>query len=375
MRDILYETVPVLDDFAQVIDPSMYVPLPDDWCIGVSDVVNSSAAIKEGLYKSVNLAGAGTISAVANELEGELRLFIFYGDGARFAVPPNQAERAADALSRVAMWAKRDLDLELRTATISVAEVRAAGFDVRTAFWQASSHVHYAMFMGGGLEWAEAQLKNGSIKIEPASVDSEPNLTGLSCQWGPIESKQGKIMSLIVKPIPGVPQASFVELASQTIALLDEAADINPVPSDGPDVKWPTTAIGLQSRVARKGRAIWWRRMEVTVTAALIWLVFKLGIRIAGFDPSRYRREMGVNTDFRKFDDSLMMTVDCAPEVAARLRDLLDKAVSEGTVRYGLHMQDKALMTCIAPSVQTSGHMHFVDGADGGYTAAAKQLR
>ncbi len=371
----VYEAVPVLDDFAQVIDPSKYVPLPDDWCIGVSDVVNSRAAIKEGRYKSVNLAGAGTISAVANELNGELRLFIFNGDGARFAVPPNQAKQAADALSRVAMWANRDLGLELRTATISVAEVRAAGFDVRTAFWQASSHVHYAMFMGGGLEWAEAQLKNGSIKIEPASPGAEPNLSGLSCQWGPIEAKQGKIMSLIVKPLPGVTQANFVDIVSQTIALLDEASDINPVPPDGPNVKWPATAIGLQSRVARKGRPIWWRRIEVTLTAALIWLIFKLRVRIAGFNPSRYRREMGVNTDFRKFDDCLMMTVDCAPEVEVRLRDLLDKAVAKKIVRYGMHMQEKALMTCIAPSVQTSGHMHFVDGADGGYTAAANQLR
>ena len=375
MTDHWHETLPVLDDFSQIIDPSQYVPLPGDWCIGVADVVNSTAAIKAGHYKAVNLAGAGTISAVANELERDLHLFIFGGDGARFAVPAVQAEVAADALSRAAMWAKRDLNLELRVVTTSVAQARAAGFDVRAAFSRASDHVRYAAFMGGGFEWAEAQLKNGSIKIEPAGDDEEPNLTGLSCQWGPIESKKGKILSLILKPVPGVPQQRFADVASRTIALLSETADLNPVPSDGPDVRWPAAAIGLQSRVARRGRSLWWRRLEVAASAAFVWLVFKLGIRIGGFDPSVYRREMAVNTDFRKFDDSLMLTVDCAPDVIVRLRDLLDRAVAEGAVRYGLHTQDKALMTCIAPSVQTSDHMHFVDGGDGGYAAAAAQLR
>jgi hypothetical protein len=161
MTDHWHENLPILDDFSQIIDPSQYVPLPGDWCIGVADVVNSTAAIKAGNYKAVNLAGAGTISAVANELERNLHLFIFGGDGARFAVPAARAEVAADALSRAAMWAKRDLNLELRVATTSVAQARAAGFDVRAVFWRASDHVRYAAFMGGGFEWAEAQLKNG----------------------------------------------------------------------------------------------------------------------------------------------------------------------------------------------------------------------
>jgi hypothetical protein len=31
-------------------------------------------------------------------------------------------------------------------------------------------------------------------------------------------------------------------------------------------------------------------------------------------------------------------------------------------------------MTCFVPSVLTSDHVHFVDGAGGGYASAAKQL-
>jgi hypothetical protein len=244
-----------LDHFGKVTDPSHYVPLPDDWRIGVSDVVDSTSAIEAGRYKAVNLAGAGTISAVANALGGELSLFVFGGDGARFSVPPGQAPAAADALSRVAMWAGRDLNLRLRVGMTNVAEVRAAGFDVRVAFWHASDHVRYAMFTGGGLEWAEAQLKSSAISLSPAPADEEPDLTGLSCQWGPILPRQGKILSLIVKPAPGASEARFAEIASGVIAVLEEATAVNPVPADGPDVRWPSTAIGLQSRVAHKADA------------------------------------------------------------------------------------------------------------------------
>lgn len=375
MREAWLETLSVLDDFSQVTEPSRYVPLPDDWYIGVSDVVNSTAAIKAGRYRAVNLAGAGTISAVLNELEGDLHLFSFGGDGASFAIPHAQAKCASDALSRVAMWAQRDLDLDLRVAIIGVAEIRAAGFDVRAAFWRASSHVQYAMFMGGGLEWSEAQLKSGAINLASANIDQEPDLTGLSCQWAPIQSKNGKILSLIVRSAPGVRQANFAEIVSRTIVLLEDASNPNPVPADGPDVRWPATGIGLQSRISWQGRSLWLRRLRVSATAVFIWLVFKTGICVAGFDPSRYRREMVVNTDFRKFDGSLMMTIDCAPDVVTRLRDLLDTAVAEGTVRYGLHIQDEALITCVAPSIQTSAHVHFVDGSDGGYASAAAQIR
>lgn len=374
MSETWLKTLPVLGHFAQVADPSLYAPLPDDWRIGLSDVVDSTGAIAAGRYKAVNLAGAGTISAVSNALGGDLPLFVFGGDGARFAVAPAQAAMAADALARTAGWAERELDLRFRVGMTSVAEIRAAGHDVRAAFWQASDHVRYAMFTGGGLEWAEAQLKSGAIGLPPAAVHEEPDLSGLSCQWGPILPSHGKILSLIAKRVPGASEARFAEVVAAVVMVLEEAAGSNPVPANGPDVRWPSTALALQSRVADDGRPGWRRRLRVIGTAALIWLVFKLRLRVAGFDPERYRREIAVNTDFRKFDDGLMMTVDCSPEAAARLRAILAEAADEGVVRYGLHMQEEALMTCVVPSVLSSDHMHFIDGAGGGYASAARQL-
>jgi hypothetical protein len=51
------------------------------------------------------------------------------------------------------------------------------------------------------------------------------------------------------------------------------------------------------------------------------------------------------------------------------------EAQHKGTAQYGLHRQDAALMTCFVPSATRSDHIHFVDGAMGGYAMAARTLK
>lgn len=38
-------------------------------------------------------------------------------------------------------------------------------------------------------------------------------------------------------------------------------------------------------------------------------------------------------------------------------------------------MADTALMTCLVFNLRKSEHVHFVDGGDGGFAIAAKQLK
>jgi hypothetical protein len=69
------------------------------------------------------------------------------------------------------------------------------------------------------------------------------------------------------------------------------------------------------------------------------------------------------------------MTIDLTPELADTIETKLAAAERDGVIRYGTHRQDAALMTCITPSVHRSDHIHFVDGASGGYAAAAAALK
>ena len=167
MGDIFFESLPNLTDFAAAAKPQNYRPVPDDWVVGYSDVVGSTRAISEGRYKAVNFVGPGVIAAVSNALRRRPFPFVFGGDGASFAVAEEDAAAAADALARIAAYARAEFGLELRAATVPVAKVRAAGFDVRVARFAASKAAVYAMFAGGGLRWVEKRAKRKTSRSRP----------------------------------------------------------------------------------------------------------------------------------------------------------------------------------------------------------------
>src|SRR5476651_2600527 len=123
--DAFYDRVPVFRDFTRVLDPALYQPLPDDWSIGVADVVQSTKAIRDNHYKAVNMAGAAVIVAVTNALGGRDFPFVFGGDGASFAVPASGAELARQALAATATWVREELNLTLRVSLVPIAAVRA----------------------------------------------------------------------------------------------------------------------------------------------------------------------------------------------------------------------------------------------------------
>jgi hypothetical protein len=131
-----YGGLPVIESFAQLADPAVYRPVPEGWVLGLADIVQSTAAIEAGHYKTVNTAAAAVIAAVANTLPESDFPFVFGGDGASFALPPEQAERGRAALASVAAWTRDDLGLDLRIALVPVEAVRAEGLDcAHCALW------------------------------------------------------------------------------------------------------------------------------------------------------------------------------------------------------------------------------------------------
>ena len=200
MADDFYETIPVLDDFADAVRGENYSPLPDDWVVGFADVVGSTKAVADGRYKAVNMVGAGAIAAVANALDRRPFPFVFGGDGASFAVSSSDAAAAAKALQAMAAFAREEFHFDLRVAMAPVGEIRAAGYDVRVARFAAAPPCVYAMFAGGGLTWFDAAAKRGAYALPPAEPGARPDLSGLSCRWGVAPAKHGLVLSLIVAP-------------------------------------------------------------------------------------------------------------------------------------------------------------------------------
>jgi hypothetical protein len=161
------------------------------------------------------------------------------------------------------------------------------------------------------------------------------------------------------------------------LELAEGGAEVGrPMPAGGPGLRWPPEGLDLEVRaVAARGRWRWVALLAVGLRSLGAHLLFRTGLRVGGFDPARYRRQLVENTDFRKFDDGLRMTLDCTPALADRLEATLADAERAGIARSGTHRQISALMTCFVPSATRSDHVHFVDGAMGGYAAAARTLK
>ncbi|ACE91602.1 adenylate cyclase protein [Rhizobium etli CIAT 652] len=322
------------DDFSLVLDPDAYEPLPDDWLIGITDVVSSTAAIRSGRYEDVNYAGASIIAALGNARGSFDFPFVFRGDGAAFALPANGIMAATSALRDVASFAKAELHLELRVGLVTVGEIRAKGRDVRIARYAASESATYAMFAGGGLKWAEQQIKNGRFLVKPGRYAMRPDLTGLSCDWAPFPSQRGEILSLLVEPRDQTRPEVFAVLAKRVLAVFDAA---------------PRRSHPLSGGTAMA-------RGQMKQVSAKRW------------------SEVASNSDFRKFDDGLRLTLDCAPGQIDRVEAILIAARARGEIDFGLHRQSHALMTCLVPSGQPDSHLHFLDGMGGGYAKAAEMM-
>jgi hypothetical protein len=373
MASNFYETIPVLDSFADAVRAENYRPLPDEWVVGFADVVGSTEAVANGRYKAVNMVGAGAIAAVANALNRRPFPFAFGGDGASFAISPADAPAAQDALAAMSAFAREEFKFDLRVGAISVRDIRAAGRDVRIARYGATPYCVYAMFTGGGLAWFEEEVKQGRHLLPAAPVGARPDLSGLSCRWGVTPAKNGVVLSLIVSPKRDDPR--FGPLIDEIVRLALEAPlSGRPVTLASLAAANPAKSIGLEAAAATASGTSRARARANAAASYMVGLAFHtFKLKAGGFDATLYAGDVAANADFRKFDDGLRMTLDCTPAFADDLEAKL--AAAEDFANWGAFRQEAAQLTCFVPSITERGHVHFVDGAGGGYTMAAKAMK
>jgi hypothetical protein len=375
--DDFYRTAPTFRDFRLVADEFSFSPLPEDWLIGVADVEQSTKAIQDKRYKAVNMAGAAVIAAVANALGGRDFPFVFGGDGASFAVSPANAGIARQALAETATWVREDLDLTLRVGMVTVGEIRRNGHDVRVGRYAVSDNISIAMFSGGGVAWADAAMKRDEISVPPAPAGARPDLSGLSCRFEQFPTQYGQILSVLVLPADASRMSAFRAVVKQIISMVEGSSECaRPAARGAMQLKWPPQGFDLEALASRKaGEPLGISKLKVYARTFLYFLIMHFNLRVGRFIPRTYLSEVAANSDFRKFDDALRMIVDCSPGMAQKIEDTLSAAARDGHIRYGCHREDAAIMTCFAPSPSQPTHVHFIDGAQGGYALAASALK
>jgi len=324
-------------------------------------------------------AVADATAEIAADIGGPVDApYVFGGDGALVAVPAEAADAGREALARTAGRAQEAYGLELRVAGFPVAALRAKGGDIRVRKFALGEGARLAMFAGPGVALADRLLKDpeaGAAYLIPPSDDA-PDLEGLTCRWEPLRPARGVMATLMAAGLGPDGAAALAQLRRriQTVLGGDETAAA-PASAASLRFRWPPAGLRLEA-LARAGRRRFWAAYFAALAQSLVQLwAERRQRRVGPYDAPKYRQEMLAQTDFRKFDGLLRMVLDVTPAQADAIRSALDEAHEAGRIAYGLHLADAALMTCLVFDLAAADHVHFVDGADGGFALAARQLK
>lgn len=360
-----------VETLADWIRSEVFTPLPDDWLIFVADVEGSTQAIARGEYKHVNALGTSCIVAATNACGQDAIPFVFGGDGAVLAAPPQYEAAVSAAWCGLQVRARQSVQLELRVGCISVREIRAQGADILVARRSMPGGFELALFSGGGVSLADECVKRDPARYAlRAELPPEVSVEGLECRWNNVPTSHGRVMSLLVQ-VKDHDLNALAPLLQYLETILPQA---NPVRAQNLPLSWPPRHLGVELALRLGGGLRRW------LSHAGLWLltgIFSGIVKRQAHDPGTragaYVAGLVQNTDHLKLDDMFRAVLDVTPAQAQAIEDLLAAQEAQGRLAYGVFYSDHTLMTCFVRSLDN--HVHFVDGGDGGYALAARQLK
>ncbi|TYP93652.1 Protein of unknown function (DUF3095) [Fodinibius salinus] len=382
MPSNFYTQLPVIKNFFDASNENNYHSLPSDWYVAVSDIVDSTTAVENNLYKKVNMLGASPIVGILNIADRNEIPYIFGGDGCSFCTPPTLYDSAKNVLAQSRKIGKKEYNLDLRTALIPISHIEDQGYTIKVARYRASEYYIQGVFSGGGISYAEEILKGPNIQqyaIYPSDSTGDVDFSGLECRWKEVKQPNKEVLTLLVKHNPAT---DFTEEAYQPV--LQKMRDIfgfdditNPI--DPSQLKMTTSFNKLMNEVKfRTFEEGWLSRIIYLVKTELQILIGKLLMALnyetSATDWSLYKRDMSLNSDHRKFDDMLRVVISGTPKQRQQLEAFLQQQHKENKLAYGIHIADAAMITCMVFQYHRE-HIHFVDGSGGGYVSASKQLK
>jgi hypothetical protein len=309
---------------------------------------------------------------------------VFGGDGATFALPDTVRERVIAALREAQRLARQSFDLSLRVGMVRVSTLLAHGLSVRLAKIRVSPNIAQPSFSGRGWEAAERMVKDPRavdvLRVEEHEGPCDGSFEGFECRWQGVPSFHDHKLALLVAAIAsdaGTNLATYRALFDRIAGIYGDLASYHPLRPERMRLSFSPGELSHEWRV-RSGRLALVGRVRYFVRMLLLNLagvyLFKRRIDTSTVRWSRYIEDMVENSDVRKFDGMLRMVMDGSDAQYEELRAYLEANRREGRLVYGMHKSSEALVTCIVFSYN-GNHVHFVDGSEGGYAIAARELK
>lgn len=369
-NDLLLQKMPLSNLMAS---PKNFKEIPQNWHVIITDIVGSTQAVLSGRHEEVNLIATGSIVTALNiAFSLDITIpFFFGGDGATFIVPSRVAEKVMSALAIYKENTMSNFKLELRTGIVSVNDIYKAGQHISIAKLKRSKSFAIPIVLGNGLSFAEALIKGDDyIFSNKTPNDTDLDLNGMQCRWdkiGPPKDKE-EIVTLLIIAVNFRDQAVVFQ---QILAKIDELYGTpekrQPISIARLKLKSTFNKLSTEMR-ARLGKI---RFIELVRN----WLVTLYGyVYFQTKKGQDYLKTLVEMSDTIVIDGKINTVMSGTILQRNELEKLLDKMEANGEILYGIHTSGASIMSCYVRDIE-DGHIHFVDGSEGGYTKAAKMLK
>lgn len=347
--------------------------VPGDWNILITDILNSSSAVANGDHQSVNLIATGSIVAVLNIAHSyDLEVpFFFGGDGATFIIPSSMMDDTIAALQVYQANVKEEFNLFLRVGSIPVANVYKASIKLQIAKAKISSLHIIPVVIGEGLMYAEQIIKSSenSEIIEPTNP-AILNMTGLQCKWDkiPPPDNHEEVVSLLAlssyEASQGIAYSKVMQLLDYVYGDIITRRSISI-----PKLKLVASLDRIRKELqAKMDKNIFYSTIVNWVQAMAGKLFFKT------WRGRSYLKKLVDLTDNIVLDGKINTVISGTVAQRKELQEGLIKLEEGGEIIFGFYVSDSTIMSCYVQDMNDK-HIHFVDGAGGGYTEASKFLK
>ena len=351
----------------------LFYKIPGSWHVVITDIKNSTGAVSNGLHETVNLVATGCIVAVLN-IAYKFNItvpFFFGGDGATFIIPQSLFDPVMKALLKHKENTLSTFKLDLRVGHVPVKEIYEHEYVLNISKLRTSKHFTIPILLGDGLTYAESKIKGPAYIFSMfGPTDAELDLSGMQCRWDRIKPPENffEVVSLLVVVKKGGQQATTFKKVIESIDSIYGSPDSRkPISVSKLKLKATLARIGLEMNVRMGG----FRPVYLMVN----WFRTLLGHLYFKTKKGRvYLNELVEMSDTLVIDGKINTVITGTSQQRQMLVEALDKIESEGEIMYGIYVSNESVMSCYVRSLSEK-HIHFVDGAEGGYTKAANVVK
>ena len=192
----------------------------------------------------------------------------------------------------------------------------------------------------------------------------------MQCRWDKIKPPQNfnEIVSLLVIASEGVKQAVvFKKVVDIIDSIYGKPESRTPISVTRLKLKGTLKKIGLEMK-ARLGGYKPFYLMKTWATTLLGQLYFRTK------QGKVYLHQLVNMSDTLVIDGKINTVISGTTQQREQLEAALNQLEKEGDILYGLYVSNESVMSCYVRNMNDK-HVHFVDGAEGGYTKAAGVLK